>query len=120
MTEVELRIMKVIWDKGPVTARQVHDQIHAEEGKNYSTTVKMLAVMLEKGLVRRDDSVRPQTFTAAVSRQKSQKAMVKDLMKRAFGGSAASLAMQALAAGRTSKEDLQEIRKLIDELEENS
>ena len=116
-TEVELRILQVLWEAGPSTARFVHDRIHKAEGKNYSTTVKMLAVMLEKLWVRRNDSVRPQTFAAAVTRKTTERSLVKDLITKAFDGSAARLAMQALSSGKTSPEDLQEIRNLLNRLE---
>ena len=116
--DVELKILQVLWRQPGATARAIHNAVHAEEGRNYSTTVKMLSVMLDKGMVKRDDSVRPQTFVAAVSQKKAQKSLVARLAQRAFDGSAASLAMQALSGGRPSKEDLQEIRDLIDRLEE--
>ena len=114
--DVELKILQVLWKQPGATARMIHNAVHAEDGKNYSTTVKMLAVMLDKGLVQRDDGVRPQTFSAAVTQKKAQKSLVARLAQRAFNGSAASLAMQALTGGRPSKEDLQEIRELIDRL----
>jgi len=115
--DVELKILHVLWKSPGATARVIHNAVHAEDGKKYSTTVKMLAVMLDKGLVRRDDTVRPQKFFAAVSRKKAQKGLVTRLVTKAFDGSAASLAMQALSSCRPSKEDLQEIRKLIERLE---
>lgn len=117
-TDVELRILRVLWDRSDATARAIHNAVHADQNKNYSTTVKMLSVMLEKGLVRRDDSVRPQTFAAAVTRRKAQKGLVSRLVEKAFDGSASSLVMQALSSGKPSKEDLQEIRELIEKLEQ--
>ena len=117
-TEVELQILRVLWQQPGATARVVHNAVHADQDKNYSTTVKMLSVMLEKGLVCRDDSVRPQTFAAAVTRRSTQKSLVSQLVKRAFDGSASSLVMHALSSGKPSKEDLQEIRELIEKLEE--
>lgn len=116
--DVELRILQELWDRPGATAREIHNAVHAEQGKNYSTTVKMLAVMLQKGLVRRDDTIRPQTFFASISRKRAQKGLVTRLMQKAFDGSAASLVMQALTASRPSKEDLEEIRRLIDKLEQ--
>jgi len=116
-TDVELRILKVLWKQPSATARVIHNAVHADQAKNYSTTVKMLSLMLEKGLVRRDDSVRPQTFVAAVTERRAQKGLVSRLVKKAFDGSAASLAMQALSGAKPSKKDLQEIRELIDKLE---
>ena len=117
-TDVELQILGVLWQQPCATARTIHNAVHAEQDKNYSTTVKMLSVMLDKGLVRRDDSVRPQTFTAAVTRRKTQKSLVSKLVEKAFDGSASSLVMQALSSGKAPKEDLQEIRELIEKLEQ--
>lgn len=116
--DVELRILQELWSHPGTTARSIHNAVHAKQGKNYSTTVKMLSLMLQKGLVRRDDTVRPQTFFAAVTRKRAQKGLVTRLMHKAFDGSATSLAMQALSASRPSKEDLDEMRRLIDKLEE--
>ncbi|WP_166831121.1 BlaI/MecI/CopY family transcriptional regulator [Thalassoroseus pseudoceratinae] len=116
--DVELKILQELWSQPGSTARDIHNAVHAQQGKNYSTTVKMLAVMQGKGLVRKDESVRPQTFFAAVTRKRAQKGLVTRLMQKAFDGSAISLAMQALTASRPSKEDLEEIRRLIDKLEE--
>lgn len=115
-TEVELQILQVLWDQGPSTVRQVHNCLAETKVTLYATTVKMLVVMLGKGLVRRDDSIRPQIYSAAVSQRRTQKSMVNDLVHRAFDGSAKSLVMQALATGKPSAEDLDEIRKLIDEM----
>jgi BlaI family penicillinase repressor len=117
-TEVELQILRTLWQTGGATARAVHNALAAAEAKNttYSTTVKMLAVMLEKGLVKRDESMTPQVFRAASSRQTTQRRMMRDLIDKVFEGSALSLVMQALSS-KASKEDLAEVRRLLDELE---
>ena len=115
-TEVELQILQILWSRGPCTVRQVHNCLAETKETLYATTVKMLVVMFDKGLVRRDDTVRPQIYTAAVSQSRTQKSMLKDFMHRAFDGSAKSLVMQALATGKPTQEDLDEIRKLIDEM----
>ncbi|MEZ6091504.1 MAG: BlaI/MecI/CopY family transcriptional regulator [Pirellulaceae bacterium] len=117
-TDVELQILGVLWRKPGATARAIHNAVHAQQDKNYSTTVKMLSVMLQKGLIRRDDTVRPQTFTATVSRRTTQKSLVSKLVERVFDGSASSLVMHALSSGKPTKEDIQEIRKLIEKLEQ--
>lgn len=117
-TDVELQILGVLWDRPHATARAIHNAVHARQDKNYSTTVKMLSVMLEKGLVWRDESVRPQTFAAAVTRRRTQKSLVSKLVERAFDGSASTLVMQALSSSKPTKEDLQEIRELIEKLEQ--
>ena len=116
-TEVELQILSVLWELGPSTVRAVHNALGQHKETNYSTTVKMLSVMLEKQLVRRDDSVRPQIYRAAVSRQQAQKKMLKGLIHKVYEGSAKSLVMQALSSHKASPEDLQEIRQLLDQLE---
>lgn len=117
-TEVELQILNVVWDEGPCTVRQIHNLVGPERKTNYSTTVKMLVVMFEKGLVDRDDSVRPQIYRAAITRAGAQKKMLKSLIQRAYEGSAKSLVLQALSSQKASKTDLAEIRELIEQLEE--
>jgi predicted transcriptional regulator len=117
-TEVELQILRILWELSSATARQIHEQISADRDTNYSTTVKMLSVMLEKNLIRRDDSVRPQVFRAVLTQSKAQRSMLRDLVKRVYDGSTASLVLQALASERASAEELAQIRKLLDELEE--
>ncbi|EMI45529.1 BlaI/MecI/CopY family transcriptional regulator [Rhodopirellula sp. SWK7] len=116
-TEVELQILRVLWEQGPSTAREVHNRLSENRDTNYSTTVKMLSVMLEKKLVNRDDSVRPQVFRAARSQQQTQQRMLKDLVHNAYDGSIGSLVLQALSSKRASREDLAEIHRLLHELE---
>jgi len=116
-TEVELKILNALWDLGPSTVRQIHNRLSEQKETNYSTTVKMLSVMLEKGLVRRDDSIRPQIFSATVTRKMAQKKMLKGLIQRVYEGSTKSLVMQALSTQKASADDLAEIRSLLDELE---
>ena len=117
-TEVELQILRILWQAGGATARQVHNGLAEVEARstNYSTTVKMLSVMLDKGLVKRDESATPQVYRAAASREKTQRRMVRDLIDKVFEGSSLSLVMQALSA-KASQADLAEIRRLLDELE---
>ena len=117
-TEVELQILRILWQTGGATARQVHNGLAADEAKstNYSTTVKMLSVMLDKGLVKRDERATPQVYRAVASRQKTQRRMLRDLIDKVFEGSAKSLVMQALSS-KASQADLAEIRRLLDELE---
>jgi predicted transcriptional regulator len=117
-TEVELQILRVIWELSSATARQIHERLSADRDTNYSTTVKMLSVMLEKNLIRRDESVRPQVFRAVLTQAKAQRSMLRDLVQRVYDGSTGSLVLQALASERASVEELAQIRKLLDELEE--
>ena len=119
-TDVELQILQVLWDHGPSTVRFVHDVLSATREVNYATTVKMLAIMFDKGLVTRDESVRPQIYRAATTRLRTQKQMLNEFIQKVYEGSAASVALQALSSKKTSKEDMAKIRELLDELEENS
>ena len=116
-TEVELRILRILWEQGASTARQIHICLAKERDTNYSTTVKMLSVMLDKRLVKRDETVRPQVFRPAASQERTQQRMLKDLIRRAYDGSAGSLVLQALASQKASPEELAEIRQLLSELE---
>jgi BlaI family penicillinase repressor len=115
-TEVELQILRILWEHAPATARQIHNRLAEVRDTNYSTTVKMLSVMLEKNLVRRDETVRPQVFRPAVTQKRTQQRMLKDLIHKVYDGSAGSLVLQALASQKTSPEELVEIRRALDEL----
>ena len=112
-TDGELAILRVLWARGPSTVRQVHDVLSRDRPTAYTTALKLLQIMTEKGLVRRDDSDRSHVYHARLTEEQTQRQLVRDLMDRAFGGSAAKLVVQALA-GRASAEELSEIRKLIE------
>ncbi len=116
-TDAELAILRVLWDRGPSTVRQVFEVLLEERELGYTTVLKMLQIMDEKGLVRRDGSDRTHIFTARHTQSQTQQHMLTDLLDKAFGGSAKSLVMQALATRRASREELDEIRKLIDQAE---
>ena len=118
-TEVELQILRILWEHGPSTAREIHNQLSGERETNYSTTVKMLSVMLEKKLVKRDETVRPQVFRPATTQDRTQERMLKDLIKKAYDGSVGSLVMQALSSQKSSPDELAEIRCLLNQLERN-
>jgi predicted transcriptional regulator len=115
-TEVELQILRILWQRGPSTARQIHNQLAEVRDTNYSTTVKMLSVMLEKDLVRRDESVRPQVFRPAATQQRTQQRILKELIQKVYDGSIGSLVLQALASKKATPEELAEIRRILDEL----
>ena len=119
-TDAELAILHVLWELGPSTVRQVQDVLESQRGTGYTTTLKLMQIMFEKELLTRDDSNRSHVYSAAVSRQKTQRRLVGELVKQAFSGSAQQLVMQALAARKSTPQELQEIRKLIDELERDS
>ena len=114
-TEAELAILSVLWTRGPSTVRQVNDAIAATRETGYTTTLKLMQIMAEKGLVTRDESDRTHVYTARGSQDETQRALVNDLVDRAFGGSAAALVLQALQSGETSPQELAEIGRLIDD-----
>lgn len=113
-TDAELAILRVLWQRGPSTVRQVHESMSRERPAAYTTALKMLQIMTEKGLVRRDESDRSHIYHARLTEEQTQRQLVRDLLDRAFGGSASKMVMQALATRRASAEELTEIRKLID------
>jgi predicted transcriptional regulator len=117
-TDAELAILRVLWDRGPSTVRDVHETLTREQGGGYTTTLKLLQIMTEKGLVARDESQRAHVYRAKSSAQRTRRQLVSDLLERAFGGSVTELAMHALEARRASPEELAELRQLLDRLEE--
>jgi predicted transcriptional regulator len=119
-TDAELAILRVLWARGPSTVRQVHDVLSRERPAAYTTALKLLQIMTEKGLVSRDERDRSHVYQARLTEAQTQRQLVRDLLDRAFGGSAAKLVMQALAARRASPEELLEIRRLIDGRGESS
>jgi predicted transcriptional regulator len=113
-TDGELSILRVLWERGPSTVRQVHEILSRDRPAVYTTTLKLLQIMTEKGLVRRDDSDRSHVYQARMTEVQTQRQLVRDLLDRAFGGSASRLVMQALAARRSTPEELSEIRRLLE------
>jgi predicted transcriptional regulator len=116
-TDAELAILRVLWRRGPVTVRDVHDELVRSRLTGYTTVLKLLQIMTEKGLVVRDESQRAHIYQARLSEQKTQRQLLSDLVDRAFGGSAAKLVVQALAGKRASAEELEQIRHLLNEME---
>jgi predicted transcriptional regulator len=113
-TDGELAILRILWDRGPSTVRQVHDVLAHERQAAYTTALKLLQIMTEKGLVERDERDRTHVYRARLSEETTQRQLVRDLLDRAFGGSSTKLVMQALATKRASAEELRDIRKAID------
>ena len=111
-TDAELAILRVLWSRGPSTVRDVFDVLGGEGA--YTTVLKLLQIMTDKGLVRRDDTERTHVYEAAYSADQTQKQIVTDLLDRVFDGSAAKLVLQALEAGQVSAGELAEIRTLLD------
>jgi predicted transcriptional regulator len=116
-TDAELEILTVLWSLGPSTVRDVHETIARRKPTQYTTVLKTLQIMAEKGLVKRDERQRAHVYTAARPREWTQQQLAGDLLQRAFGGSAASLMLGALSAQRASREELAELRKFLEEYE---
>ncbi len=114
-TDAELAILQVLWQRGDCTVREVQDELSRRRPMGYTTVLKLLQIMVDKGLVTRDASQRTHVFTAREPQQHTQQQLVRDLITRAFRGSTRQLVMQALEAGEVSAEELAEIRKLIDQ-----
>jgi predicted transcriptional regulator len=119
-TDAELGILRVLWTRGPSTVRQVHDALNQERPIGYTTALKLLQIMADKGLVARDETDRTHVYTASVSESETQRQLLDDLMARAFRGSAMTLVMQALSGARATPHELARIRQLLDEYEEGS
>jgi predicted transcriptional regulator len=115
-TESELEILQVLWQKKTATVREVHDELSKTRDIGYTTALKLLQIMFEKGLVTRDDSSKTHIYIPAVSREKTQKQLVGKMINTLFSGSSTELVMQALGNQQTSKEELDEIQKMLDNL----
>ena len=116
-TTSELAILRVIWQRGPSTVREVYRTLAVDREVGYSTVLKFMQIMMEKGTLLRDESVRPQVYRAARPRSDTQRFLVLDLIARVFGGSSASLVMQALADQKATPYERRQIRKLLDTLD---
>lgn len=116
-TDVELQILRILWELGPSPVRAIHGRLEADKGTNYSTTVKMLSVMLRKGLLKRDEACQPHIYRPALSRANAGKRMLRSLIDKVYDGSTMSLVLQALSAGSATKEELDEVRRLLDRME---
>jgi len=115
-TESELEILQVLWQKNEATVREVHDELSKNRDIGYTTALKLLQIMFEKGLVTRDDSSKTHIYMPAVTREKTQKQLVGKMIHTLFSGSSTELVMQALGNQKTSKEELDEIQKMLDNL----
>ena len=117
-TDSELAILRILWRRGPSTVREVHDALAGTRETGYTTTLKLMQIMADKGLVKRNEEARTHVYTAVSGEEQTQQQLVRDLVDRAFGGSAAALVLQALNAEGTTPEELSEIRRLIDDYRE--
>lgn len=114
-TEVELELLQVLWIKGSATVREVHEEIARGRTLGYTSVLKVLQIMTEKGLVQRTESGKAHLYRATMSQQETQSQMLRDLSNRLFSGSAAQLAMHALSMQPASSGELEEVRKLLAE-----
>lgn len=119
-TEGELEILHVLWAHGECTVRAVHDVLRSDIGTGYTTTLKLLQVMHAKGLVQRDESQRAHVYRAAVSKERTQKRFMLDIVQRVFDGSSSQLVLHALGSQRTSREELRAIRSLLNKLDKDA
>ena len=117
-TEAELSILRVLWDHGPLSVRAIQEILNAAKPTGYTTVLKLLQIMTGKGLVERDEEVRPQIYRSRYSQQQTQGQLVRDLLARAFGGSVKDLVLQALATRKSTPEELRAIEELLDRYEQ--
>ena len=115
-TESELEILNFLWHKDTATVREVHEELAKSKDVGYTTTLKLMQIMHEKGLVKRDDSIKTHIYQAAVSKEKTQKHLLNKMIDTVFGGSPGELVMQALGNHKASAEELEEIQKILDNL----
>ena len=116
-TDAELTILQVLWDRGPSTVREVYKTLNSGKTVGYTTVLKFMQIMTEKGLVERDENCRPQLYRPCFPREQTERQLIKDLVDRAFGGSARRLVMQALEVKKASPSELAQIEKLLRKLE---
>ena len=116
-TPAELEILRLLWEHGPSTVREVQERMEQQRPTGYTTVLKLLQIMTDKELVRRDESARAHVYAAGAPEDETQRQLVLDLLDRAFGGSATKLVMHALSARKTSRAELARIREMLDRLE---
>jgi len=119
-TDAELETLTVLWERGACTVREVHEAVCRRKPAQYTTVLKLLQIMAEKGLVKRNEAQRAHVYEASRPRAWTQRQLAGDLLQRAFGGSAAGLVLGALSARRASREELSAIRKLLDKYEKGA
>ena len=113
-TDAELAILQVLWDRGPCTVRQVHEALKRTQSTGYTTKLKIMQIMAEKKLVTRDESTRSHVYKAAISKNQTQRRVVKDMIEKVFGGSSTNLVMRALATKQPTEAELKQVRKLLE------
>ena len=118
-TESELEILQILWNKEKATVREVHEELSKTKESGYTTTLKLLQIMFEKGLVRRDDSNKTHIYEPAISKQRTQKQFLDKMINTLFAGSSTQLVLQALGNQKSSKDELDEIQKYLDNLKKS-
>jgi predicted transcriptional regulator len=116
-TSAELEILQVLWEHGPHSVREVQHLLNRVKPTGYTTVLKMLQIMTGKGLVTRDDSGRPQIYSSRYPQEHTQRQLLRDLVERAFGGSVKALVLQAVAGRKSSRQELEEMERLLDRME---
>ena len=117
-TEAELKILRVLWEHGRLSVREVYEHLRRQEEIGHTTVLKLMQIMTDKGLIQRDKGVRPQVFWTTRPRRQTQRMLLRQLLDRAFSGSPGSLVLQALSMRKSTPEELEEIRRLLDKLED--
>ncbi len=118
-TTAELEILRVLWRRGPSTVREVHHALNEEKATGYTSVLKFLQIMTAKGLVRRNESQRAHVYEAWLPAEQTKRQLAGDMLERVFEGSASQLMMHALAGRKASREEVEELRRLLDEYERN-
>jgi BlaI family penicillinase repressor len=118
-TEAELPILQVLWERGPLSVRDVMHALNESKPAGYTTVLKQMQIMTDKGLVEKDESCRPQIYRACCSETQTQRQLLSYLVQRAFGGSVKSMVLQALSSRKSTRRDVAEIEKLLDRIEED-
>jgi len=119
-TDAELEILRVLWTRGQSTVRDIFREISAVREVGYTTVLKLMQIMTDKGLLKRDETVRPQVYQVARSQDDTQKQLLRHLLERAFSGSPGNLVLQALSTKKTTSQERRRIRELLDELERDA
>jgi BlaI family transcriptional regulator, penicillinase repressor len=117
-TESELEILQILWSKGLATVREVHEDLASTKDVGYTTTLKLMQIMHEKGLVKRDDSMRTHVYQANVNKERTQKHLLGKMIDSLFGGSPTQLVIQALGEHKASPEELEKIQALLNDLKQ--
>ena len=116
-TDAELSILRALWECGPSTVRTIWERLNPEHRTGYTTILKLMQIMNEKGLLQRDETERSHVYSACLTQEQTQRQVVGHILERVFGGSAPRLVMQALAGRKATRQELAEIRRLLDEME---